>query len=316
MERLYAIITDLLGDLRDQLRFNASIATKSDISKFQYAILRETHIIEKALSLRDIKRGFGREKIMRLLSDISSYVDLYIDVDREFLEYPLNSIASYIRFMDSIGVEISDIRVMFQKILDRSSISIDEAHHPVEVLSGKELLSDSGGSFKSLLQSRHSIRYFESEQPDNRLIEEALDIAKYTPSACNRQGWHTHIYYGEKVEQLLKWQGGSRGFEKEPKCAIVVTSDIKAFFHYEVHQPYIDGGLYAMNLINALHSLGLGTIPLSTGFKRRKIKELHSRFDIPQNEAPILIIAVGIVPERVKVATSKRKSISQTNSIH
>ena len=45
---------------------------------------------------------------------------------------------------------------------------------------------------------------------------------------------------------------------------------------YEVHQAYVDGGLYAMNLINALHSLGIGTIPLSVAFGYDK---LDNKFD-------------------------------------
>ncbi len=70
-----------------------------------------------------------------------------------------------------------------------------------------------------------------------------------------------------------------------------------------------------MNLINALHFVGLGTIPLSCGFKYRKLKQLRS-FGIPDNAVPILIIGVGHYPEHYKVAISERKLIDKTNTFH
>ena len=99
------------------------------------------------------------------------------------------------------------------------------------------------------------------------------------------------------------------------RTSILVTANLKAFLYYEIHQAYIDGGLYAMNLINALHSLGLGTIPLSCGFTHDKLKGLAD-FDIPKNEVPIVIIGVGNLLENFNVAISKRKNINLTNKFH
>ena len=84
---------------------------------------------------------------------------------------------------------------------------------------------------------------------------------------------------------------------------------------YEVHQAYVDGGLYAMNLINALHSLGIGTIPLSVAFGYDKLDNL-SQFDIPRNEIPIVIIGAGYILDNFNVAVSSRKSINRTNKYH
>lgn len=99
-------------------------------------------------------------------------------------------------------------------------------------------------------------------------------MAQQTPSACNRQGWKTHIFQGENSHKLIEWQGGCHGFEDQVNTSILVTTDLRAFLFYEVHQAYVDGGLYAMNLINALHSLGIGTIPLSVAFGYDKLDNL------------------------------------------
>ena len=93
------------------------------------------------------------------------------------------------------------------------------------------------------------------------LLEKALSLAARTPSACNRQAWHTHVFFGEDAHELLRMQDGCKGFTEDIHCCIVVTADMKGFLGHEPFQCYIDGGLYAQNLINALHYVGLGSIP-------------------------------------------------------
>ena len=58
------------------------------------------------------------------------------------------------------------------------------------------------------------------------------------------------MYLNDKSHEILEWQGGFRGFEHDIHTAILVTANLKAFLSHEVFQVYVDGGLYAMNLIN------------------------------------------------------------------
>ena len=295
-------------------KFNASCKTNDDFEKMQYTLLRENHTIEKGLSMRSPKKGFGQEKVKRLLERLNLYFNKYGQLDIEFLAYPLATIQHYIDYTKSKGIKIDEIEYEFNKLLKKSKLVIPNYAGVVQV-SKDQVLNECNKSFESLLFSRHSIRYFSNVPVQNEIIEKALNLAQRTPSACNRQGWKTHIFQGEKSIELIKWQGGSRGFENEIKYSILVTANLKAFLYYEIHQAYIDGGLYAMNLINALHSLGLGTIPLSCGFTHHKLKLLKD-FNIPENEVPIVIIGVGHLLDNFNVAVSERKKISETNSFH
>lgn len=295
-------------------KFNASCKTNDDIEKMQYTLLRENHTIEKGLSMRSPKKGFGQEKVKRLLEKLNLYVNKYGELDIDFLAYPLATLQHYIDYTKSKGIKIDEIENEFNNLLKKSKLAIPN-YAGVVLISKDQILNECNKSFESLLFSRHSIRYFSNAPVQNELIEKALKLAQRTPSACNRQGWKTHIFQGEKSIELIKWQGGSRGFENEIKYSILVTANLKAFLYYEIHQAYIDGGLYAMNLINALHSLGLGTIPLSCGFTHRKLKQL-SNFNIPKNEVPIVIIGIGNLLDNFNVAVSSRKKISETNSFH
>lgn len=296
-------------------KYNASSHTDDDIEKMKYTLLRENHTIEKGLSMRCPKEGFGQAKVMNLLKRLNLYADKYFEEDPTFLKYPLATIRNYISYMQERGIKIPDIEERFQALAQRAHNEGIKGHAGVYEETKQHILEECQKDFEALLFSRHSIRYFKQEAPDRETIREALRLAQQTPSACNRQGWHAHVYGEELSSVILKWQGGCRGFEEEIKCTIIVTANLKAFLSYEVHQAYVDGGLYAMNLINALHAKGLGTIPLSTAFECNKLTAL-TKLGIPEYEVPILIIGIGEMTDTFNVAVSTRKDISATTTWH
>lgn len=295
--------------------YNASHHTDDDMTKMQYTLLRENHVIEKGMSMRNPRKGFGQQKVEALLNRLNKYFELYGKNDVEFLRYPLSTIKTYIQYTEQKGTEIPAIKSKFIDLETKANLGTLELHAGIHQTTKAEIVTGGSGNFESLLYSRHSIRYFSAEPVARELIVKALELAQRTPSACNRQGWNTHVFEGDKSVELIKWQAGSRGFEDECRYSILVTANLKAFLWHEVHQAYVDGGLYAMNLINALHSLGLGCIPLSCGFEYEKLANL-SKFDIPENEVPILIVAFGHLQDTFNYAVSSRKDISKTNTFH
>ena len=298
------------------MKYNASVNTDNDIEKMQYTLIRENHTIEKGLSLKNPRKGFGQQKVLHLLGRLEKYMTMYYDKDSSFMDYPLSTINHYIHFTKSNGVVIPEIEMKYNQIVTRlingkykhiqSGIILETKTH---------ILENCNTDFKSLLYSRHSLRYFNNESVSIEDLEKALDLAQRTPSACNRQGWKTHVFFNDSCHELLEWQEGCRGFEHDIHTAILVTANLKAFLYYEVFQAYVDGGLYAMNLINSLHSMGIGTIPLSTAFQTSKLKKL-AKFGIPENEVPIVIIGAGYMIESFNVAVSDRKPIERTNTFH
>lgn len=301
-------------------RYSASAATEKDIRKLQYTILRINHTLEKGLSMPEPRLGFGRRRALHLIGKLDRYAALYGSREPEFLAYPLQTLAGYMSYTEHSGVEIPEIRSAYGSILQKYTAL---AGHPlegreagIETIAAESIRKAASGDFRSLLESRHAIRSFSSESVPEQTIKEALELARRTPSACNRQGWKTHVFRGDRAVELIRWQEGCKGFEDQIRTAILVTADLRAFLDFEPFQAYVDGGLYAMNLINALHYLGLGTIPVSCGLGHARLKVLHKQFDIPRNEVPIVIVGAGILPEEVKVATSLRKDISLTNTFH
>lgn len=299
-------------------KYNASFATDDDMQKMQYTLLRENHVIEKGMSMRCTKKGFGQVKVKALIGRLEKYNRLYGSQNAEFLIYPLSTIKSYIEYQKKDNVDMGDIETEFCALCSAASIEMASLSVPAGIVTvnSDNLRANAAADFRSLLYSRHSIRYFTDSIPSMSTIDMALELAQRTPSACNRQAWHTHVYTGEDCHQLLLMQGGCMGFYNDIHCCIVVTADMKGFLHYEPFQCFVDGGLYAQNLMNALHYLGFGTIPLSFGFYRGKLKKIQKRFSIPDNEALIVVIGVGEMTDEVKIAESTRKPIKTTNTYH
>ncbi len=297
-------------------KHSASIRTEKCREKMEYVLLRRNHIIEKGLSIRCPKNGFGKEKVKSLLLDLLKYKALYGNPNN-FLCYPLATIEEYISYTKTNGNTIDEIETLFLQLNDQISFDVNKAPIAGVVVKTKEQIEEEKkANFNGLLSSRHSIRYFTKEKPSIEKINEALCLAQKTPSACNRQGWKVHIFENEKCSELLKWQGGSKGFEHEPTIAFLVTANERAFLKHEPFQAYVDGGMYSMTLLLALHDVGLGAIPLSCGFHHRKLSSLFKKFNIPENEIPIEIIAAGEMEDSFKIAASSRKNIAQSTIIH
>lgn len=311
-------LMELFSYWRRLCRYNASVDTDHDRQKMQYTLLRENHIIEKGMSMPNPRHGFGQAKVSALITRMGRYCEYFGGEHDAFLLYILSTIQAYIDYQRRDGVAIPEIESAFSQLCSKVALKPELLSTPagIQILHRQDLQQAAVSDFQTLLLTRHSIRYFKDELPPRELLEQALTLASRTPSACNRQAWHTHIYFGEDAHELLRMQGGCNGFCDDIPCCIVVTADMKGFLGHEPFQCYIDGGLYTQNLINALHFVGLGNIPLSCGFLSDQLLNMQHRFQIPENEVMVVIVGTGLMTDEVKVAISTRKPISTTNTYH
>lgn len=284
------------------------MGSTKDPDKLCYLILREAHTLEKGMSMRAPRHGFGTQKASHLIKRIEDYASRY--GYSPSISNALAIIDGYLVYSKASGIDVGVLETEFKKVLEM--LGNPDYHKDPCIL---DIRRSHPETYEDVILSRHSCRYFRKEKIDRALIFKALELASHSPSACNRQAWHTHVFSGNSCRDVLLWQEGCHGFEEEPDTCILVTADRKAFLHYEMFQPYVDGGMYSMNLINALHSLGLATLPVSCGFHYEKLKALAD-FGIPANEVPIVIIAVGYPEESTRVAASVRKSVTDTNTFH
>ena len=142
-------------------------------------------------------------------------------------------------------------------------------------------------------------------------------MAKNAPSACNRQSWRTYVFTNKKlIEEILLTQGGNRGFGHLANKLIVISGNVSVFGgSHERNQVFIDGGIYAMNVLYALHFNEIAACILNCSFDIEYDQKLRKLCGIKDSEVFITMIACGLPVDSFKVALSPRKDLSQTNCI-
>lgn len=271
--------------------------------QYEASIIKMYHTIEKGLSYENYRPGFGEEAIKQLITTLEEYSKKY-SVEEFCYRTALCVLKKYIL-----------------KNKEHNYIN-PELEERIKSLAGEE--NDIGGTidfipfseedianqnFEIFAKNRHSIRHFSEIPVEKDRIKKAVALAQYTPSACNRQGWRTHIVCDKtKIETILNNQNGNRGFGQEIDKLLAVSFKIECFSKSREHyQGFIDGGMYAMNLLHSLHFYNIGTVPLSASLTPVQEQNVKEVLGIGDNEKVVLFIGIGNYPEKCKTTRSERK---------
>jgi nitroreductase len=272
------------------------------------------HKIEKGLSLPNPRLGFGKKNVYHLLSILENYIKQYGWDDVSSVA--LNTLYSYYYFNEKNNLKINDLLKRLEELKnlleDGAKILVGGVDEVTKVEIDK-----SNVNFKEFAYSRHSIRNYAQGDVSVDLIKEAVNIAQKTPSVCNRQSSRVYVYSdNEWKSEILKYQNGNAGFGESASKILIVTSELKDFRGAnERNQSYIDGGMYSMSLIYALHSLGVGTCPLNLTITHKTEVKLKKVANISDSEVLLMMIAVGNLPEKLRVASSPRRLAEEVMTV-
>lgn len=286
-------------------RFVATSGGRKEAKKLYIDLFIRTHAIEKGMSIGNVRYGFGKTKAKSLLTDLQLYLNL--GGNKSFVTDCVSIINQYIKFNEHGGADMSDIKSLYKSFVKTNDIEIINKGG-IYTLEHDKIEQMAKSSFDIFSQSRFSIRDFGNTPINKEGIKKALELCKRTPSACNRQSQRIHIYLDkEKIQKICKLQLGCNGFFQDMQGAILICGDMEYYNFQELNQVFVDGGLYAMNLMYALHFYDIANIPLTMAHKESYRNQIKKEMGIPENEVPILLIGVGSYKESWKVAQSLRK---------
>lgn len=278
-------------------------------------IIRKYHVIEKGLTMPNMRGGFGQNVINGLILDCNSYIQYY-GLDDSQVKHAISVIIEYQNIHAdmnySFDKDFEDNIFIFLKSVSLFSPSCQRE------LTKLEYFDKSHAPFNEFAKSRFSLRHFTDQEIPYDSIVSALELAQTAPSACNRQTSRVYLYTQKsKIGEILDTQGGNRGFGHLANKLIIITSDVKFFSSdSERNQCYVDGGIYAMNLLYSLHHYGIGACILNCSNSVSKDLKLRKMCDISDSEVFIAMIACGIPPEEFKVARSERYEFDVINTIN
>lgn len=296
-------------DMRTYLRHSGLVAS-SGREALEACIIRSYHRIEKGLALREPRPGFGPDAVVLLQRDLARYLSLY-GPDRT-TEAALNTLIEYVSFNRSRGVLLPDLESVLRRLGERRPDHLHQEGGTREI-TRQQVLDAARIDAEAFFRSRHSIRQFSDQPVEMALIERAVALARYAPSVCNRQAGRVYVV-ADKARQraLLDLQNGNRGFGDQADKILIVTSSLPCFLTVgERYQPWIDGGLFAMALLFALHAQGLGTCCLNWSVEPDEDMRFRAVAGLPDNQRIMFLVAVGHLPASLRVAQSPRRPVEE-----
>lgn len=283
----------------------------------QGLISLNTHIIEKGLTMPQMRAGFGQE-VLRKLFTLCRIWEESFDKSEHFYTQAVNTILEYSHVHSELGYSFEEPFASELKIFVEGHKDFGASCQPT-FENADHYFSKKEACFPEFALSRHSVRHFSEENiPIQRLID-AVDLAQSAPSSCNRQTTRVHIITGKKdITSVLALQNGNRGFGQYMNKLLIITYYIP---HYgsvkERHLGYIDSGIFTMNLLYALHYHQIGACTLNWCDSPKDEARLRSLLSIDDKETITVIIGCGLLPDRsFSVAKSTRLEGKAITVIH
>ncbi|OQA32747.1 MAG: Nitroreductase family protein [Betaproteobacteria bacterium ADurb.Bin341] len=270
-------------------------------------VARLSHVIEKGLSMPDFRPRFGGALLMELQQQLLRLETMGADQARREHNYGCSVIRAYRAKHLALGCAVDDLLIPEFRVPGEPEL-VDPHVKPLRPASAED-----SAAFRRVFLSRYSVRDFQKDrEPAREVIARAIGIAIQSPSVCNRQTWRVHSYYGNHAREVLAEQNGCRGFSQNVPTVLVVTSDLRFFDGInERYQAWIDGGMFSMSILLALHAEGLGAVALSWGVYGRQDKRLRAVAELPESERIIMLIACGHPSNDCVVPLSGRKPVSE-----
>jgi nitroreductase len=270
------------------------------------SLTKDYHIVEKGLALPYTRNEFGKNKVIEIIKKASNYVEKF--GQDNLIEDVKSCLRAYYDFNKNNNVNVeSDYFIM---IKDFATNNINNGNGGTKTVTKSSIIEATNLDFETFVKTRASIRDFDSSELDIITLQKAISLARFTPSVCNRQAWKAHLYTdSEKVLQVLQFQNGHSGFKESIKGVFVITADVSMFTRLETNQIFIDGGLFAMSVMYALHFYNIGSCPLNTCIPYIDEIELKKTVGINPSERVIMMIGIGNLKQEYKVAISNRRDV-------
>ena len=283
------ILYESLIDLLRYMQASPLLGRKRhEIAHLEGNIIRLYHVIEKGLAMPDFRERFGINLVQDLVNKLEKWKSIKPNKESIHFFAAEEVLRNYYYRHYQLGIEVADI-IPSSYTEKPKSLNIGGIK-PVPSID-----KNWTESFSNVVRSRVSVRNFDKKRiPTREIIQSAVKLAIVTPSVCNRQTWRVHVYKGEKIQELLSLQNGNRGFSHTIPTLLIITTDMRYFTGaIERYQPWIDGGMFSMTLLLALHSLGLGAVSLNWSVLNSNDKKMRERAKIPDYERIIMLIGCG-----------------------
>ncbi|SJN37906.1 putative NADH dehydrogenase/NAD(P)H nitroreductase [Marinilactibacillus psychrotolerans 42ea] len=312
----FRLLNYFMYDYRQYSKHSFGFTRKPTYENLRAKITLHYHSIEKGLSNINVRLGFGEKALKNLVHVLEEYKNCEFPKDDKRYLSAINILISYVDLHEKNNYDVPWIKGKLTEQLnylgENQTKKMTKNHMPYREFTKKEIIESVNKPFDEFLKHRVSVRDYSTEEVDVNQINDAIEMAIRTPSVCNRQPWK--VYVLKNYDTIQKASGVQKGLNGERRTNVrnllIVTTDISYFANdKERNEPFIDGGLFSMTLLYALHYKGLAACSLNNSMSNKDFKEVKRIVNIRSSERLIMFISVGKYSDKLIVPTSTRDSL-------
>lgn len=277
-----------------------------------FRIMLLVHSIEKGLSSRS-PRPFGAAKCVKL----ASLLEAASADTRNSTSYTMGMsvLGEWVTFHLAHGWQETLSFAEIREFVGQNQTSGAKSFPSAGTLSinGRQPDNWSNLPFAEFLRSRHSTRRYNGATVEDEVVTECVALALLSPSACNRQMVRFHVVDDPAPKELLyRTLHGTGGVDFETCRLGLVTFDVNGLeFYGERNQGYLNAGLFAMTLVQALHWKGVGSCLLQFGNTFAAERMLVRELGLPSTERIAVGISFGVMESEDTVPASARRQLQE-----
>lgn len=296
----------------DLIRFLKYGGHKESEESLIAAITMAYHVAEKGLTMPNMRVGFGHDNLFSLIEMLNKYGTEYNCKNEQF-KHAVAVVAEYYETHKTLNYRLENkLEEAITDLLEKWPISPSEQIEMTKSEYYKYVNSD----FMLFSNSRHSVRNFEGNISAEQ-IQKAVEIANNAPSACNRQPCKVHLVSDKEIiKDCLALQNGNRGFGHLADKLLIITADVRHSWPIECLDVRTNAGIYIMNLCYALHYNKVAHCILNWFAPPRSNRLLQKILKFSPAEVIVAFILCGDVPERFKLAGSRKRAVAENLIIH
>jgi nitroreductase len=285
---------------------------KNDFKNKEADLILNYHSLEKGMLFSEMKKSFAPHRVTKL-HQILKDKEIVANSNLSQVKVGYQVMCKYYELHKNKGYNISEIFNEEQYQFYKNILSENYSAEFSGILnwSKSKFFENSSKDFKDFANSRKSTREFTGEKIPDDILYNVIKLANTAPSVCNRQASNVYIVEDKrKIDEILKIQSGFAGYTKNVNQLLIVTNDRKYYYTIgERNQFYIDGGIYVMNLLYALHYYKIGNCPANWGKTSKDEKQLAKVITIPESEKIMCLIPIGELNNDFSTTLSKRRDV-------
>lgn len=313
LHNYFLLLSNFVKDLTLYLK-HSTVFNQEGLNKIECQLILDYHSVEKGLLFKETKARFAQQRILNLHPSLSLEI-IKNNVSRSQIRVAYQVMCEYYELHQKLDADISDYYTQtqyedYKKILGDTYTSKFKGAIDYQK---DEFYSHVTGNFSIFSHSRKSVREYTGELVPNELIEQAITLALNTPSVCNRQACKVYLLEDKaRIDKLLAIQGGLTGYTQNINQVLLLTVDRNYFYTVgERNQFYIDGGMFLMNMLYALHFYKIANCPANWGKLIQEEKQLSGIVDLPESEKIICVVPIGVAKDEFRVTLSQRRELNE-----